>query len=247
MFVIGLDCATDLRNVGAASADATGARPAIKNLTHISARSLAATVSAARASGQSVLLAMDAPLGWPAPLGQGLISHRAGDVLGAEAHSLFRRTTDIWLKAATGQQPLDVGADRIARTAHASLRLLAELRRLTSDPIPLVWQSDFADPIGCVEVYPAATLRAHGLPHSGYKGDKANHLAQRQLIVERLCSLLDLSSDCQTALVASDHAIDAAVCVLAATDFLSGHAQPPHDHDLATKEGWIWVRLARDA
>jgi hypothetical protein len=35
--------------------------------------------------------------------------------------------------------------------------------------------------------------------------------------------------------------LDAAVCVLAAKDFLEGRACQPVDLDLAVREGWIWA------
>jgi hypothetical protein len=35
--------------------------------------------------------------------------------------------------------------------------------------------------------------------------------------------------------------VDAAVCVLAAADFLSSHAMNPEDRTLAEREGWIWT------
>ena len=35
--------------------------------------------------------------------------------------------------------------------------------------------------------------------------------------------------------------LDAAVCVLAAADFLADRAVPPGDLATARKEGWIWV------
>jgi hypothetical protein len=55
---------------------------------------------------------------------------------------------------------------------------------------------------------------------------------------------LDVSS-----MQASADALDAAVCVLAAADFLRGEAMPPEDQALAEREGWIWVRAnkRRDA
>ncbi len=247
MLVIGIDCATDFENVGAASATTADTRPTLKSIRDVSPRVLASILRAAKASGDQVLLALDAPLGWPAPLASALTAHSAGEDLGEEANALFRRTTDIRLKVATGQQPLDVGADRIARTAHAALRLLAELRRLVNDPMPLAWGPRFSDPIACIEVYPAATLRAHQLPYRGYKGKTEEHSTKRAAIVQRLIRHLILSTDCFADLVASDHAIDAAACVIAGMDFLKGAADPPADEGLARKEGWIWVRSRRDA
>jgi hypothetical protein len=95
--------------------------------------------------------------------------------------------------------------------------------------------------VGCIEVYPAATLWAHGLASRGYKGPKPEHALQRQTIVDHLGRRLDLSPVNAAVMVASDHAIDAAVCILAASDFLDGSARPPDDRELAEQEGWIWL------
>ncbi len=76
-----------------------------------------------------VLLALDAPLGWPAALGVALAGHRAGGPLEHTPNRLFRRRTDDWVRSRFGKRPLEVGADLIARTAHAALALLEGLRQ----------------------------------------------------------------------------------------------------------------------
>jgi len=47
-------------------------------------------------------------------------------------------------------------------------------------------------------------------------------------------------------LLANADVLDAAVCVLAASDFLQGWAMPPEDHPRAEREGWIWVRPSEE-
>jgi hypothetical protein len=44
-----------------------------------------------------------------------------------------------------------------------------------------------------------------------------------------------------SALTKSKDAVDAAVCALAAADFLLGRAIAPIDHETALLEGWIWA------
>jgi hypothetical protein len=44
---------------------------------------------------------------------------------------------------------------------------------------------------------------------------------------------------------ASDHLLDAALCCLAAADFLRGDVISPDDLSLAEREGWIWVSPRR--
>jgi hypothetical protein len=61
--------------------------------------------------------AIDAPLGWPKPLAETLIDHRAGMPIETPANAMFRRTTDLFIQRKLKKTPLDVGADRIARTA----------------------------------------------------------------------------------------------------------------------------------
>lgn len=86
---------------------------------------------------ESVVIAIDAPLGWPAVLGPTMSAHRAGQQLLPRRSALFRRRTDESVRRMTGKIPLDVGAEKIAHAAHQALDLLERLRILTSRPIPL--------------------------------------------------------------------------------------------------------------
>jgi hypothetical protein len=43
-------------------------------------------------------------------------------------------------------------------------------------------------------------------------------------------------------MVKNADALDAAVCVLAGHDFVTGACQRPENPERARKEGWIWVR-----
>lgn len=68
-------------------------------------------------------------------MGQALNYHYAAEGVSIGPNDLFRRETYRFIKRNVGKQPLDVGADRIARTAHAALKVIEELRLLTSKPI----------------------------------------------------------------------------------------------------------------
>jgi hypothetical protein len=133
----------------------------------------------------------------------------------------------------------DVGADRIARTAHAALRLLGDLRAQLSAEIPLAWKPELSEPVSAIEVYPAATLVSHGLRSSDYK--KRKQIAERVEILRGLNAVAKLPHDLSS-MEGSADALDAAVCLLAACDFLTGQAMPPKDEALAETEGWIWAR-----
>ena len=238
--IIGVDCATDDARVGLALGVAETGRCEVQFAGVCSSeRQVADEITDWLAPSARVLIAFDAPLGWPLAMGRALAAHRAGDPLPVPANDLFRRATDRFIKTELGKQSLDVGADRIARTAHAALRLLDDLRRRTGLPIPLAWSADFGERAAAIEVYPAATLLAHGIPARGYK--RTEHLAGRAAIMARLKPLFGFPAD-TAAMQRHADALDAAVCVLAGFDFLRGLAYEPADPDLARHEGWMWVR-----
>lgn len=184
------------------------------------------------------MVGIDAPLGWSVPVAESLAHHSAGDHITTAPHDLFRRQTDRHIHRNIGKMPLDVGSDRIARTAHAALQTLHDLRRLTGKPIPLAW-SHSSTGIVAIEVYPAATLSAHGFPSKNYK--KVDQQAARQIIASRLAAVLEMPID-QTQVLNSADALDATVCLLAIKDFWDGMAIQPIDFARARREGWIWVR-----
>ncbi len=186
-----------------------------------------------------ILLAIDAPLGWPSQLSAALIDHVAGAEIGVQPNMMFRRATDRFVQEKLGKTPLDVGADRIARTAHSALAILGSLRQELGQDIPLAWSTDF-DHISAIEVYPAATLIAHGIGSSGYKN--SDQIARRQSIIESLKARVTISEEISIIRSSSD-ALDAAVCVLAGADFLRKRALDPEDLAVAKREGWIWFPL----
>tara|TARA_R100001039_G_scaffold39123_2_gene44015 strand:- start:2393 stop:2611 length:219 start_codon:yes stop_codon:yes gene_type:complete len=68
-----------------------------------------------------------------------------------------------------------------------------------------------------IEVYPVATFMAHGVTSSGYK--KPEYLTARRDIPRALGGWVEPPLD-WSAMLESDDALDAAVCVLAGFDFL---------------------------
>ncbi len=237
--LIGIDCAAQPVNVGVAIGRV------VDGVTHIEqlhAGHPDPVDLVADAISSPALLAFDSPLGWPADLGDRLAVHRAGERLQGEPNDLFRRETDRFVKQAIGKQSLDVGADRIARTAHAALGLLADVRERTGLAIDLAATQTDSEESRCFEVYPAATLKAHGIDARGYKGNKPqNHDARRKLI-DALASRLRIGETLIDLAIAKDDALDAAICCLAAADFAAGACFEPEDAALAAKEGWIWLR-----
>lgn len=240
--IIGIDCATDDKKVGLACGTLENERLTIHEIQLCGADAVPRDVVSRwiRSHAGRTLLAIDAPLGWPQPLSRSLAVHRAGRAIEVTANELFRRETDRHIQSTLGKTPLDVGADRIARTAHAALRLLGELRRLCDAAIPLAWEPGFTDTIAAIEVYPAATLLTHGIRSNGYK--KSDQQRARREILDRLSALATLPADILPMMKNAD-VLDAAVCVVAGADFLADHAVAPTDRERAETEGWIWTRL----
>ena len=101
------------------------------------------------------LLAIDSPLGWPVAMHLALCGHRAGEKITASPDKVFQRATDEFIKDKFGKKPLEVGANLIARTAHAACELLGERK------IPVRLKPGILKRLSAIEVYPAATLLAH--------------------------------------------------------------------------------------
>ena len=170
MIVIGIDCATEQKRTGLAYGSVIGGEAVIKDIRLGSGNMPAVeTIESWLQWGQPVLLALDAPLGWPISLGQELGKHSAGMPLKAKPEHLFSRQTDRKVKSTIGKRPLEVGANLIARTAHSALGLLGSLRERTGLLIPLAWEPGEIRQTCAIEVYPAATLAALGIKATGYK------------------------------------------------------------------------------
>ena len=240
--IVGIDAATSPKKVGLARGEITGdVVRVVEAMLGSEVDSVVETI-ASWAVGNRVLLAVDAPLGWPRALGRGLHGHRAGQRLPGVAQDLFRRTTDRFVHEQLGKLPLEVGADRIARTAHAALGLLHDVRTRLGAPVPLVWTPGF-EGVATIEVYPAATLLSRRAPATGYKGREAAAQDSRQTILSALRDDWTLRVD-RDLLASSDDRLDAAVCVLAGADFIRGQSLAPDStqREAAEFEGWIWSR-----
>lgn len=243
--IIGIDVATDAKKVGLSLCELREQGPRVSELALGQAWPEIDRKVLQWADGPT-LLALDAPLGWPRPLSESLHAHRAGAPLEAEANEIFRRTTDDVVAKELGKRPLDVGADRIARTAHAALSLLARLSERLGARIPLAWSAEAIDGVSAIEVYPAGTLTSRALPHSGYKGSSERAASLRKRLVEAIGKELSIEASHAKLMLKSDHALDAALCGLAAVDFIAGDVILPGDLELAKHEGWIWVRAHRN-
>lgn len=242
--VVGIDCAVDAKKMGLALGKFDGKRTKVQEVTLGSKKSPPVEIILNWLMGDRgpVLFALDAPLGWPDSLGKSLAPHQAGGALPPDSHSLFRRKTDLFIRSILEKQSLDVGADRIARTAHAALLLLGDLRGKLSKKIPLAWETSNFD-YAAIEVYPAATLKAHGINASGYKNERTGG-NDRDRVLAEVKNKIDVETSEALDVSKGSDALDAVICLLAAQDFLTGNASGPDSNleALARKEGWIWAR-----
>jgi hypothetical protein len=237
-WIVGLDAASDRRRFGWAVAEHDGptTRLVAQGLLGRADSDWPPPLRQALTDPGGVLLAVDAPLGWPRRMGHALASHRAGAAMEVQKNDLFRRETDKVVFDALHKMPLEVGAALIARATMEALAVLDELRRLGGKPLPLAWSPD----AGCdavIEVYPGATLTAHGVARSKYK-DPATPGARGPMIeafAPRLAGLdarIDEPSDI----------FDACLCIVCALDFLEGRCLAPNatQRKAGEVEGWIW-------
>lgn len=238
-WLIGLDAASNRKKFGWALAELHGSTASLEDfglLADGDAR-LPERLVAALKDPDGALVAIDAPLGWPALLGETLAHHRAGNVVDGAKDELFRRSTDKVVQRTTGKRPLEVGADRIARASVEALAVLGELRVRSGKALPLSWASaDAVDRV--IEVYPGATLVAHGIKAPGYKA--SNEGGGRSAIIKAFQRRL---KGLDALVAAKADVLDACLCVIAAMDFLDGLCVQPSSEQrrIGEIEGWIWV------
>lgn len=242
MLIIGLDAASQRSNFGYAVAWLGNGNLVIEEAGLLESEDdgedRILSLGRRLAGASEALIAVDAPLGWPAEMGRVLAAHRAGFPIPLPKDQMFRRVTDRFVAQTFGKTPLEVGADKIARASHEALRVLGQLRADSGKPIPLAWNPQ-VDEACVIEVYPAATLKARRLRDTGYK--KTDQAEQREGIAR---ALLGRMPDLNRYVGYRADVFDACLCALAAADFLHGETLAPSPEDMAAvrREGWIWVR-----
>ncbi len=195
----------------------------------------AADADVVRAVTTAGVTGVDCPLGWPRAFSDLVAAHRSGADVGAPTSGvLANRVTDLRVAATLGVRPLSVSADRIAYVAFRWARIESRLRAAG-----VAVSRDGRGPVA--EVYPAAALKAWGLPYRGYKG--VTGAVPRADVVDGLRAAapwLDLGPY-EDLSRASDHVLDAVVCALIARSVALGRSggPPPELADAAAEEGWI--------
>ncbi|GAB3587060.1 DUF429 domain-containing protein [Calidifontibacter terrae] len=189
---------------------------------------------------------IDCPLGWPDAFVE-LVSHHHAQSSGSmsadrlrsladDRRPLSNRATDLWVREHVGVRPMSVSADRLGACA-MRLALVFGIVERTGAVIPRDGSA------GVFEVYPAATLKRWGIPHTGYK--PVDQAPRREQILDAIGERfpgLDLGPH-RGQFVRSDHALDALVCALTTRAAMSDRttAPPPELREVAGREGWIHV------
>jgi len=131
--------------------------------------------------------------------------------------------------------------------------MISDLRSMCSAALPLASEPGQINADTIIEVYPAATLRAHGFEIRGYKASGREGVLKRQAILDVLGRGGDfrLSAGTRQSALDTDHVFDSVACVLAGIDFLNANVFRPEEmvagraeegRLLARSEGFIWVR-----
>lgn len=242
MTIVGIDLAVDARNCAISWGRLESGRLIVDRVAMAGSDEVLDSLLDG-VEDRTVLLCIDAPLGWPAEMGRHLAEHRAGAAVTASANDLFRRETDRDIYRRYRKTPLDVGADRIARTALRALQLLSTLRGRTGREIDLPLTLDgIARPgIHVLETYPAGYLAARKFDVKGYRERGA--VETRRMVLEKVCSAagesLELGPPPAEFLPRAD-LLDSLLCAIAGQIAASGGSPPPTNRTRAAIEGWIW-------
>lgn len=242
MNIIGLDCAAQHNKIGLVKAEFVEDKLTIKD-AKVGLTDIHPALIEWIADGPC-LLCIDAPLGWPKPMVDLLGGHTASQALYNDGNAFFRRETDLHIKRVYNKNPLDIGADRIARVALSALKIIDKLRQ-SKVKLPLLWSPQELRHSGLIEVYPAATIISHGLSAVGYKGKKAEKIAARRKLFEILRKDIHLCIS-PNYFIDNEDVFDAFVCALAGLDFIKGRTIAPNHQETAYQEGWIWVKSPLD-
>lgn len=204
---------------------------------HITAAQLGASdAEIAAAVATATKAGVDVPLGWPQAFVNHVSAHARGVQKADESGPQWRRTmalrrTDVVVQERFGQRPLSVSTDLIA---HPALRWSVIEAQLLREGI-----NTARDGSGTVaEVYPAAALKAWGLPHRGYKKRDATEL-RAQIVAALPVEVGEFRKLC----LASDDVLDAVIAAVVAREVEAGRTLCPSasEVELAQVEGWIHV------
>jgi hypothetical protein len=159
--------------------------------------------------------------------------------LGDDDRSFFKRETDVDIAQRYKKIPLEVSADRIARTAFHTLRRLSNLRALLKRKMDIIWNPKDDFDLGFIEVYPASTLLANEVNIKGYKSNEE----LRREIYGKIITNYNLTNERNIDIFKIEHDFDAFICCLAGFDFIENRSKSYRElNETIRKEGWIWTK-----
>ena len=189
----------------------------------------------------SEVVAVDVPFGWPELFVAALADYEVGAALDRDRKRYRYRATDVWITKNLPQElsrsvrppiPLSVSTDKLGATAMVGTILLAAL----ADEF-LLSPRKGGEPRSVIEVYPAVSLWAWGLPHRNL---------DTSAILETLRAAFHLTilEENRYKLLASRHCLDALMAALTAREYADRNTFDPPQHvpdDTLKVEGWIRV------
>lgn len=182
--------------------------------------------------GRADVVGIDAPFGWPLVFTKAISDWPHQNWTPELRDALRYRLTDQWLiDQKRGNRPLSVSTDQISLPAMRALSLLKRHGVVDRSGDGVFY-----------EVYPAAALRAWGLPARGYKKKDAASLAVRNAILDDLrvrMPWLDVSDSITKTSDRLDSLI-ASLVTRAAKQGLTERAAASQQEQ-AAMEGWIHV------
>jgi predicted nuclease with RNAse H fold len=245
--VIGIDGAAQPKRTGVAHVESRPSGPVVREVTAWGEEIVKGWCLGAV---PRLLVAVDIPLGWPVD-SLSLAQHRAGQPVACDADRAFLRHTDRVLREHPhlrdlDLRPMSIGADKIARASHATLRRIQSIRASLGGAtvLPILLDQRPVNRPGLVEVYPAATLASMGLrPRGSYKKGKSARRVRESIVKALRNCGMTFEGEAADKCVESDHALDAVLCAVAGDHFLQGKCVvfESGQRALIEKEGWIWL------
>jgi predicted nuclease with RNAse H fold len=253
MFVLGIDLAAQPSSTGAVVLQCEPGGSSVRGSADRAAERWSAEAHGPaddelllELGASATAIGVDCPLGWPAAFVDAVSAHHRHDPWPADANRrpLTHRLTDHELRARGQGNPMSVSADLLGHVAMRCAWLQREWSaRRGGEP---AWRDGST---WLMEVYPAASLRAWGLPSRGYKvrrGADAEPLALRHQILDAVVAALGDRlelGEVRERCLDSDHLLDALIAALTVLVVRAGGTTwpLPEQRSIAQAEGWIHV------
>jgi predicted RNase H-like nuclease len=271
MKIIGFDCAAQMDKVGITYSEFTANKWKIeKILPKANYDKFLKKIEYFKEREEEVLLCFDTPLGYPQKMVAYLNKLTAGKAdLGNEfnyddhSREYFRRRTDILVKNELGITPLEIGADKLARSTLRTFEIINRINKILNGELSLAWDNKNLSQYSMIEVYPKATLV--GLKKfAGYqfpvgrkkKPKQKNYMSFKKDIDAKKKVLKIILKECtnpedidipEKIKPKFEHGFDSLICAFTGKKFIDGKLNSPSDFGLDNdmKEGWIWTKLKK--